>query len=361
MNLELTSYLKKQSDFVAVAELEEELKLDREALFTEIETLIEAGYNIEFHPYLGVKLVDIPDKLLKHEIRDELNTRNVGRKLRIFDHVSSTNEEAWRLLEHEPDLKDGTVVLAESQSRGRGRMGREWHAPAGVGLWISVICRIALPPDKLPFLTATASLAVANMLQQFLQLPAEIKWPNDVMVRRRKVCGVLVEARSDLKDTYVMGIGLNVNQLKGEFPEHLKGIATSLRLERPGRKPLNRVRVLRPVLFYLDRVYQNLKKKKFERIAKAWAEFVHMGGKHVGLKFGGEPFIGTVVQVDPAEGITLKLDSGDTRLFSAEGVSRVREAPLEGGEPDIEETGVAPREADPRAKGESDEPQEAQG
>lgn len=343
MNLELVAYLKKQSDFTAVAEVEEALAHggdkkkkakaparpapSNDALFRDIEELISAGYNIEFHPYLGVKLIDIPDRLLEHEIREDMNTERIGKQMRIYDQVESTNDTAWKLLEQDPKLPDGTVVLAEAQTAGKGRLGRAWHSAPGQGVWLSVVLKVALPPDKLPLLTATASLAVANMLQQFIHLPSEIKWPNDVMVRGRKVCGVLVETRSNLPDTFVMGIGLNVNQLPTDFPEELQGIATSLRAERPGAQPVNRVRVIRPLLFYLDTVYRLVHKKKFDKVARAWAEFVPMGGKKVRLNQGDKEFIGTVIDVDPAKGITLRLEgTKESKLFAAETVSNVREA-----------------------------------
>ena len=335
MNLELIAYLKKQSQFTPVPELEAKLKLDRDQVFTDVEALIELGYSIEFHPYLGVKLLDIPDSFLKHEIRDDLNTKAVGRKLKLYDQVTSTNEAAWEYLESDPKFKDGTVILAESQTRGRGRMGREWHSAPKTGLWLSVILKCSIPGDKLPFLTSGAALAVANMLQQFIHLPAEIKWPNDVMIRGRKVCGILVEARSNHPDVYVLGIGLNVNQARTDFPDDLREIATSLRLERPGARALNRVRVLRPLLFYLERVYLQIKKKKWDRLAEAWSEFVHMGGKQVSLQQGGEEFRGTVTRLHPSEGITLKLLGGDEqRTFASEGVNTVREIAQEVTEPE---------------------------
>ncbi|MCA8914792.1 MAG: biotin--[acetyl-CoA-carboxylase] ligase [Planctomycetes bacterium] len=335
MNLELIEYLKKQSQFAPVPDIEEKLKLGRDQVFTDVEALIEQGYSIEFHPYLGLKLLDIPDRFLKHEIRDHLNTKSVGRKLKIYEQVTNTNESAWEFIESEPKFRDGTVILAESQTRGRGRMGREWHSAPGTGLWFSVILKCSIPGDKLAFLTSGAALAIANMLQQFIHLPAEIKWPNDVMIRGRKVCGILVEARSNHPDVYVLGIGLNVNQARTDFPENLRETATSLRLERPGARPLNRVRVLRPLLFYLERVYLQIKKKKWERLAEAWSEFVHMGGKQVSLQQGGEEFRGTVMRLHPSEGITLKLVGTDEqRVFASEGVNTVRELPKEIVEPE---------------------------
>jgi BirA family biotin operon repressor/biotin-[acetyl-CoA-carboxylase] ligase len=324
MKTDLISFLKKQSHYTALPVVEEKLNLERETIFSDVEALIEQGYSIEFHPYLGLKLIDIPDRLLKHEIRDDLNTKTIGRKLQIFDQLASTNETAWELIEADRKLKDGTVVLAESQTRGRGRMGSEWHSAPGLGIWMSVVLKVSVPPDKVAFLTAMASLAVANMLQQFVHLPAEIKWPNDVIIRGRKVCGILVEARSNVPDVFVLGIGLNVNQARNDFPEGLADIATSLRLERPGARPLNRVRVLRPLLFYLERVYDLVRKKKWDKIARAWSEFVHMGGKYVRLSQAGQEVEGTVIRVHPSDGITLKIGDAE-KSFSAESVTTVRE------------------------------------
>lgn len=325
MGRELIRYLKKQSDFVPVNLLAEELDLHRDAVFTQVEDLIDGGYSIEFHPYLGVKLIDIPDKLLHDEILDDLNTKVIGRNLVIRDEIASTNDTAWELIEADPALPDGTVVTTEYQTHGKGRMGNEWHSTKGAALALSVVLKTHVPPDKQAFVTAMASLALANMLQQFVYLPAEIKWPNDIIIRGRKAAGVLVEARSNQPDTYVLGIGMNVNQLRGDFPEELRTTATSLRLERPGAAPLNRVRVLRPMLFYLEKVYELLRKKKWEKLAKAWAEFVPMGGKRMSLQHGGTEHRGVVQKVDPARGITLKLENGESREFSAEGVSLVRE------------------------------------
>jgi BirA family transcriptional regulator, biotin operon repressor / biotin---[acetyl-CoA-carboxylase] ligase len=333
MNTDLINYLKKQSHYVPVSDVEEALGVGRDELFSDVEALIEEGYSIEFHPYLGLKLIDIPDRFLKHEIRDDLNTKRVGRKLKIYDEVASTNATAWDLIESNPELHDGTVIIAETQTRGRGRMGREWHSAQGQGLWLSVVIKATIPPDKVAYLTAMASLAVANMLQQFMQLPAEIKWPNDIYIRGRKCAGILVEARSNVPNVLVLGIGLNVNQTRQDFPEHLREIATSLRLERPRSKALNRVRVLRPLLFYLERVYDLVRKKKWDKVAKAWAEFVHMGGRHVKLEQAGEQFKGVVRRVHPAEGITLRMNGSDEepseKTFAAESVSNVVEVEFE--------------------------------
>jgi BirA family transcriptional regulator, biotin operon repressor / biotin---[acetyl-CoA-carboxylase] ligase len=327
VNLELIRFLKKQSAYTPVPELQKAAGLGRADVFTEVEVLLEEGYSIEFHPYLGVKLIDIPDRLLAHEIQEDLNTRSVGRRLEVFEQVPSTNDKAWELLEQEPDLPDGTVVLADEQTQARGRLGRAWHSAPRAGLWLSVVLRMGLPPDKQPFLTAAAALATANMLEQFGQFPAEIKWPNDVIIRGRKCSGILVEARSDKPEVYVLGLGLNVNQLREDFPEELRDVATSLRLERPGARPINRVRVLRPLLFYLERVLEQVRRRKWERVSKAWAEFVSMGGRRVRLTHAGAEVVGTVVRVDPAAGITLKLDEDEEpHTYSAEGVSSVREA-----------------------------------
>ncbi|MEE9312798.1 MAG: hypothetical protein V3V10_10360, partial [Planctomycetota bacterium] len=156
------------------------------------------------------------------------------------------------------------------------------------------------------------------------------KWPNDVMIRGRKVAGILVEARTDHPDVYVLGIGLNVNQTQQDFPEAIRETATSLRMERSDRTRLNRLRVLRPLLFYIEQVFNQVRRKKWDRLADAWSDFVRMGGKHVSLQHGGESFTGTIKRIHPVEGITLKLDAVDegadeTRTFTAEGVGLVRE------------------------------------
>ncbi|MCA8939890.1 MAG: biotin--[acetyl-CoA-carboxylase] ligase, partial [Planctomycetes bacterium] len=241
-----------------------------------------------------------------------------------FSACGSTSDEAWLAIEQD-NAPDGSVFLAEEQSSARGRMGRSWHAPAGVGLYLSLVLRMKIPPERVSYVTSCAALAVASTIEQFVHLPAEIKWPNDILIGGRKVAGILVESRSNFPDTYVVGIGLNVNHRSEDFPKAIAETATSLRHERGG-KHVHRIRLIRPLLFYLDSVFAQLRKKKFERIAAAWKEFVNIEGKRVLLRAKGEDISGTLESIDLEKGVTVLLDAGLTRTYRPEHVASIREA-----------------------------------
>jgi len=331
LNLDLLRYLKAQEKPVLPTEIEEETGLDHSTLIESLEDLAATGYEVEFHPYLGVRLVDIPDRLLEHEITEGLNTKVVGQPLHLFDTCSSTNDEAWEFIEKQhaegknPEESDGALFISNHQSSARGRMGRAWSANEKVGIYLSFIARTKVPADKMPYITSSMALAVANTIEQFVHLPATIKWPNDVLIGGRKVAGILVESRSQHDDTFVIGIGLNVNHRVEDFPENLRTSATSLRIERKSG-PIHRIRLLRGLVFYIDNVYAQLKRKRFERIGKAWAEYVDVAGKSVHVRANGEDYAGVVKSLDPGEGLMLTLEGGEERHFKAEHVVSVRES-----------------------------------
>jgi BirA family biotin operon repressor/biotin-[acetyl-CoA-carboxylase] ligase len=248
----------------------------------------------------------------------------VGTELHILESTVSTTDDAWEAVTA-GKAPDGAMFLAESQSAGRGRMGRQWDSPPRLGLYLSFVARVKLPSDKLPYMTSFVALALANTVEQFSHLPAEIKWPNDVMIGGRKVAGILVESRSTVPDTFVVGLGLNVNQSERDIPETLRGVATSLRMERRG-PPQHRVRLLRQLIFYLDSVYAQVKKKKFDRVAKTWAEFVNRSKRPVIVVAEGTEFEGLLTGMDLEKGVTVEV-GGKLRSFKPEHVQSVKELP----------------------------------
>lgn len=323
INFELRAYLAKQNRPIPPRDVSKDLGISQQQLINDIDDMIDAGYHVEMHPYLGVRLFDIPDRVIPFEIRDGLNSKTIGQRVFAFATCVSTNDEAWSAIER-GEAQDGDVFIAEHQSNARGRMGRSWSSVKGAGLYLSVVCKMKLPPDKLHYLTSSVSLAVANTIEQFVHLPAEIKWPNDVLIGGRKVCGVLVESRSNHPDTFVVGVGLNVNQRAEDFPESLQEIASSLRIER-NMGPLHRIRILRPLLFYMDSVYLQLKKKKYERIAKMWKEFVRMIGSKVVVRCGADTHEGVLERLDLESGVGLRLADETLRTLAPLRVTSVSE------------------------------------
>lgn len=239
--------------FVSGAELARRLGVSRTALWKWVEGLRAAGYEIEARARRGYRLVSAPDLLLPGEIQCGLAANVIGNRIYHYPAVGSTNDEARSLAERgEPE---GTVVVAEGQHDGRGRLGRTWLSPAGTGVYLSVILRPPIAPQQAPRLTLVAGLAVARAVRSTCGLPALIKWPNDILLEGRKVAGILTEMRAEVERLgyVVIGVGTNVNLRAADFPAFLKDAATSLR-EEAGR-PVSRVAYARSLLEEMDTLY----------------------------------------------------------------------------------------------------------
>lgn len=247
-------------------------------------------------------------------IRARLHTRVVGRRVVCVGTCTSTNDLAWRgVLDGAPD---GTAYFAEEQTRGRGRFGRSWTAPRGKAILCSVILRPPLEAARPPLLTATGALAAAEAVGP----EARIRFPNDVMLEERKVAGVLVETRliSGRPDAFVIGIGINVNA-------HPPGLgAASMGLQ------ISRVAVARALLEALDGWYERLIEGRWREFRRAWRERSFILGRRVRIRSGARTISGTVEEVDPLEGIVLRLDSGHPRTVPGEQVEHLEVLPAGG-------------------------------
>jgi BirA family biotin operon repressor/biotin-[acetyl-CoA-carboxylase] ligase len=164
----------------------------------ELKTL---GYHIESHPHHGYRLLSSPDRLTADDIKARLKPQLIGAEILVFEQTASTNDVAAQLAA--AGAREGLVVFAESQTKGRGRHGRAWAAPRGKGLWFSVLLRPALSPDAFPRITVAASVAVARAIRRIAALDPRIKWPNDIILRRKKVAGILTEIQ---KNAAILGI-----------------------------------------------------------------------------------------------------------------------------------------------------------
>ncbi|MFH1784129.1 MAG: biotin--[acetyl-CoA-carboxylase] ligase [bacterium] len=230
----LNTLKSKTKGFVSGEQLGTSLKISRTAIWKSVERLRSNGYKIEAHKKEGYRLLGIPDSLLPQEIQYALRTKFVGKKIHYFKKIPSTNEHAKRFAAQ--GASEGTVVIAEMQTRGKGRLGKQWVSPAG-GIWMSVVLRPSCSPQEAIFVTMIATLAARDAIEDLTGLKAFIKWPNDVMLKvpsrkkspsvLRKVCGVLTEMAAEVGrvNYLVVGMGLNVNN---ELPRFLEDIACSL-------------------------------------------------------------------------------------------------------------------------------------
>ena len=250
-------------------------------------------------------------------------TERIGHDILWVRQTESTNDLAWR--EADRGCADGTIVLAEEQTAGRGRLGRPWFCPPEKGILASVVLRPGMPVDRAPLVTVCGALAVRDVATALTAVPAGIRWPNDVLLGGRKVAGVLVESRPQAGEAgpvFVLGIGLNVNVKESEFPEAIREEATSLDLA--ARRRVDRLEAARALVEALDGWYLRLRGGRTEELASAWREASAILRKRVEVTVGGETHRGTVEDLDPCEGVFLRLDRGQILRLRGEHVERLR-------------------------------------
>ncbi|WP_310550097.1 biotin--[acetyl-CoA-carboxylase] ligase [Paenibacillus glufosinatiresistens] len=228
-----------------------------------------------------------------------------------LDTVISTQEEARRLAES--GAPEGTAVMAEEQTGGRGRQGRRWHSPRGQGIWMSVVLRPRLTAAAAPQLTLLAGVAVCEALREVAGVEAGIKWPNDLLIGGRKVCGILLEAhfREGVPDYLIAGIGVDCLAVEEDFPEELRAVATSLRIERGG-VPVDREELAAAMLSGLEERYRQYFAEGFAPIAARWEELSVTLGRRIALAGPKEQRTGVAAGLDENGGLRLVDDAGET-------------------------------------------------
>ena len=258
-------------------------------------------------------------KIRVNQLQDGLRTKRLGRSILFSREVDSTNEWAKELAMY--GAREGTVVIAETQTGGRGRLGREWVSPTG-GLWFSLILRPKLRPTEAVKLTFVAGLAVAKVLRKMFDLKAETKWPNDVLVNGRKICGILTEMsmKGETVNFVVVGVGVNANfDVEKVFPKPLRKVATSLKNE-VGRK-VKLEHLFKGLLEKLENFYGLFIKEGFDSVLEEWKNYAGFLGRHVEVTSPTEKLSGYALDVDREGALVLKLEDGTIRRILVGDVS----------------------------------------
>jgi BirA family biotin operon repressor/biotin-[acetyl-CoA-carboxylase] ligase len=244
-------------------------------------------------------------------LEEKLIHQLFGRRLHYFSDIESTNDEAFTL--GRDGAAEGTAVIAERQSRGRGRFQRSWHSPAGANIYTSIILRPTLPPEAASRIPIMAGVAVADTLASYCSANVRLKWPNDILIKDKKVCGILSRAKISEKkiDFIVLGIGLNVNMKPYEFTEEIIDSATSLAMET-GRD-ISREYLIIHLYENLEKWYKKLQQKGFGPVKKRWLELAPMIGQKVQVIFKGELIKGTATGMDN-DGHLLVLDKNNREV-----------------------------------------------
>jgi BirA family transcriptional regulator, biotin operon repressor / biotin---[acetyl-CoA-carboxylase] ligase len=294
---------------VSGSELAERLGISRAAVWARVAELRRLGYDIAAGPHLGYRLVNSPDVLHADDLLSRLGqTSVVGRDIRVFEQTTSTNDVMEKLA-HD-GVKEGVVVFAESQTRGRGRLGRKWLSPARKGLWFSILLRPDLRPQEITRLTVAAATALRRAIQAETGLAPEIKWPNDLLLRGKKVAGILTEMSAELDRVrhVILGIGVDVNLGAGEFPPDLRRLATSLRIELG--KPVSRPELAVEILRELDQDYARTVGHGFAGVAEEWEAHCATIGRNVTIQTGDRRMRGRAEALDDDGALRLRTEHG---------------------------------------------------
>lgn len=309
---------REQGGFVSGGQLSRDLNVSRTAVWKHISALRDAGYVIEAVPSRGYRLVSAPDTLDSAEITARLATVFVGRRLVCLKTTGSTNSDAFRLAEE--GAPEGTVIMADAQSGGKGRRGRTWSSPEGVNLYCSVVLRPRVMPHEAPQLTFLSAVAVARAIERVAGLRPEIKWPNDVLLGGRKVAGLLNEmsAETDAINFVVLGVGVNLNMALAQFPHDLRHPATSLFLE--SGQLIDRNCFAAALLNELDRLYADFLAHGFAPVREEWQTRCNARGREVVVSDAGAEVVRGVFGGIDADGALLvqRPDNRVERILSGD-------------------------------------------
>ncbi len=296
-------------------EIARTLDVSRSAVWKKIKELEEVGYGIEAVPHLGYRLTGLPERLVPEEIRFGLNTRALGQRIFVFPSTDSTNRVALDM--GRKGAPHGQAILAETQTSGRGRLGRAWTSPAGKGIYLSVILRPKLALSQLSKLTLAAAVAAAETLEAAKIKNVQIKWPNDLLIKGRKVCGILTElvAEADRVECVILGIGINVNTAQADLPPQ----ATSLKLE--AGRDLDRNLLTAQLLNNLEVRLAQVEGRAWEQTRAAWNRRSAVKGKSVKVTTLNEAVVGTAQGIDPSGALLVKTRDGLKKVYSGDVLS----------------------------------------
>ena len=305
----ILSALRENPDGVSGADLAAQLGVTRAAIWGRIEDLRQLGYDIEAGPHFGYRLVGVPDVLHADDLLARLGkTKVIGRDIHVFERTTSTNDVIEKLARD--GVKEGAVVFAESQTKGRGRLGRKWISPERKGLWFSVLLRPDLRPQETTQLTVASATALRRAIQSETGLNPEIKWPNDILIRGKKVAGILTELSAELDRVkhVILGVGVDVNLNANEFPAELRKTATSLKVET-GRT-VSRPELATAILRELDHDYARVCGHFFADVADEWEAHCTTIGREVTIRTGERKIRGRAESLDEDGALLLRTEHG---------------------------------------------------
>ncbi len=298
---------KSEGNPVSGQEIGEKLGITRAMVWKYIKALRKEGYDVRSSPKTGYILDSCPDKIDPEMLQNIIKTSLIGNDVRYYLELESTNNTAREIALGVPE---GTVILAETQINGRGRMGSEWQSIPG-GLWLSLILKPSIPLENLSRITLVAGIAVTNALRN-MGVDARIKWPNDVLVKGKKICGILTEVSAEIEkvDYVVLGIGINANVKLSDLKEDVRRNSTSIANEMG--KPIDRTSFLASLLYELEQQYIRFKTRQFAEIVDEWINLSDTIGRNVRVKTPNILIEGKAIGITE-KGALVVLDKNDKK------------------------------------------------
>ena len=301
--------------YISGQEISDKLGISRTAVWKHINSLKEDGYSIDSQFGKGYRLLRMNKYVTPEKIKLGLKCKLFAGNIIHFHEVESTNEEAKKIAEK--GYSEGTLVIAEKQTAGKGRMGRQWESSSS-GLWTSILLKPSIPPRDAPQLALLTAVALWTTLSGEFGIEAKIKWPNDLLVDNKKICGILTEMKGEMdRINYIInGVGINVNQDPEDFPRELADTALSLKIIK-GRE-IDRLQLLQKYLETLEELYLDFLENGFERTRKVCIENSHTIGNIVTIYYGDKEYTGEAVDLGKDGALIVKINDQEIPFYGGE-------------------------------------------
>ena len=302
------------SEYVSGQNISDKLGITRAAVWKRISKLKELGFEIESVTKKGYKLLSYPDILNKELIEIGMKSDFIGHSVEVLESVDSTNDYAKKKAK---ELVDGSVIISLEQVKGKGRRGRSFHSGKGDGIYLSIILKPGFEPAKAPFITSIAGAALVNTFNKF-NIQTKVKWPNDVLINGKKVAGILTEMSADMEfiEYIVLGVGINVSGL--EFPNELKNIATSLKLEGYDVKKLN---IIWQFVYEFELLYNLYLNENTSEVVNILRNNSSVLGKQINVHYMNEIESAIAVDINNQGALIIKTQEGEVKELSSGEIS----------------------------------------
>ncbi|MFS0672652.1 biotin--[acetyl-CoA-carboxylase] ligase [Ornithinibacillus sp. 179-J 7C1 HS] len=307
----------KQDTYISGQEISNQLNISRSAIWKHIKELEKAGFIIEGIRNKGYRIVQSPNNVSENTVQWGLNTKWLGKSIIHKESTTSTQHLAHQLASE--DKEHGTVVIADEQTQGKGRLSRDWYSAKDKGIWMSILLRPTIPPYLAPQLTLLTATVLADVLKESLNLVPKIKWPNDILLDNKKVSGILTEmqAEQDRIDYVVIGIGMNVNHEQQDLLANIQSKATSLKLV--SGKSIDITELIQKILEYFEAAYEEFMNNGFSNIKEKWESYGYRLGESISITTYHDVQKAVLVGIDEDGALLAKFkDDEIKKIYSGE-------------------------------------------